>query len=151
MLVTLGEAIKLARAREGMTLRDLAQRASVSKSFLSDIENNKSKPAVDTLTRIATALKVRVSELLGEDQDDTAIDPTLRSILHNPNLIEAARHPAVRALLASPEVGVYLRAAIALEQLDTESLIAIAEVREDAKRRLAAKRKERERLDRFKE
>lgn len=61
----LGWRLRKARTAEGLTLRELAERAHVSVSFLSDIEQGRSVPAVDTLRSIAQALGVSTDYLLG--------------------------------------------------------------------------------------
>jgi XRE family transcriptional regulator of biofilm formation len=50
-----------------MTLRELARRAEIAHPYLSNLEREKQKnPSLDVLTRIARALDVPVSRLLGE-------------------------------------------------------------------------------------
>lgn len=65
--MTLGERIKILRKNKNMTLRDLSQKVDISISFLSDIENDRSKPSLERLGDIAKALDTTVSYLLGED------------------------------------------------------------------------------------
>ena len=48
------------------TLQDIADRADITKSLLSKIENGKSRPPIATLTRIANALGTSMSALLSE-------------------------------------------------------------------------------------
>ena len=54
--------IRKLRCDRGMTIRQLAELASISKSHLSRIENNESMPSVDVLCDIAHALGVNPSE-----------------------------------------------------------------------------------------
>ena len=54
--------IKKLRRDKGLTIRQLAEAASISKSHLGRIENNESMPAVDVLCDIAHALGVNPSE-----------------------------------------------------------------------------------------
>lgn len=61
----LGERIRARRQSFGWTLDRLAQEASVSKSFLSELENGKRKSAGgDYLAAIASALEMSVDQLL---------------------------------------------------------------------------------------
>ena len=61
----LGERIRALRTEQGMTLPELAEEAGVSKGILSKLENDKeSNPSLDTLQKIAVALKATLSDLL---------------------------------------------------------------------------------------
>ncbi len=62
--MTLGEKIRLLRNERKVSIRKLSDLTGLSKSTLSDIENNKSKkPTVDTIQRIAQVLEIPISEL----------------------------------------------------------------------------------------
>jgi len=54
----IGERLKWARARSGLTVRALADLAGVSFSAVTEIELNKRRPRTDTVERLAVALKV---------------------------------------------------------------------------------------------
>lgn len=60
---TLGERIRTLRKKRGLTLEQLAGDA-LTKGMLSLIENNRSKPSMESLSYIAERLGVKVSELL---------------------------------------------------------------------------------------
>lgn len=62
-----GEKIKQKRKEKGYTLKKLSEIIDISVSFLSDIENGKSKPSLDRLTDIARGLDTNVSYFLGEE------------------------------------------------------------------------------------
>ncbi len=65
--MTIGDKIRLLRTEKKISIRKMAEITGLSKSTLSDIENNKSKkPTVDTIGRIAKALGVPISELFDE-------------------------------------------------------------------------------------
>lgn len=59
----LGERLKEVRLKAGLTLRELARQASVSPSFVSQIENGRSQPSVATLYTFSKLLNVSVDEL----------------------------------------------------------------------------------------
>src|SRR3954452_6548545 len=59
----LGSRLKAVRLKAGWTLRELARQAGVSPSFVSQIENGKSRPSVATLYEFAQLLKVSIDEL----------------------------------------------------------------------------------------
>lgn len=58
------------RAQSGMSLRALSQKASVAVAILARLESEYYDPQLSTLTRIADALGVRISELIGETNED---------------------------------------------------------------------------------
>ncbi len=66
----LGARLKEIRLRSGLSLRELARRAEVSPSLVSQIENGKSRPSVSTLYNLSRVLSVSVDELF--DTDTTA-------------------------------------------------------------------------------
>ncbi len=57
--------VKRLRARSGLTQANLAKRAKVSQAFIAQLETGKqTNPTLDTLRRLAKALKVPVAELV---------------------------------------------------------------------------------------
>jgi transcriptional regulator with XRE-family HTH domain len=59
-----GEAIRAARGRAGMTLSDVGRDCGLSVPFLSQLENGKALPSILTLHRIARTLGTSAHELL---------------------------------------------------------------------------------------
>jgi transcriptional regulator with XRE-family HTH domain len=62
----LGERLKSLRVEAGLSLRELARRAGVSPSFVSQIENGKSQPSVATLYSFSQLLDVSIDELFND-------------------------------------------------------------------------------------
>lgn len=62
--VPLGERLRAIRLLQRRTLREVADAAAVSESFISQLERGRSNPSVATLQRIAAALGLEVSDLL---------------------------------------------------------------------------------------
>src|SRR6478752_1498353 len=56
------------RQAQGLSLDELSRRAGVSKSMLSQIERNQANPTVAVVWRLANALRVELSELLGGER-----------------------------------------------------------------------------------
>lgn len=65
--MTLGARIKKLRADKKLSLRKLEQMTGLSRSTLSEIESGSIKnPTIATLSKIAQALKIPISDLVGE-------------------------------------------------------------------------------------
>jgi transcriptional regulator with XRE-family HTH domain len=63
----LGARLRELRKRNDLTLGDLERASGVSKGYLSQLEGGGAKnPGIDAVTKIARALGVPISELLGE-------------------------------------------------------------------------------------
>jgi transcriptional regulator with XRE-family HTH domain len=62
--LALGERLRSMRRARGLTLRDLAERAGVTESFLSQVEREVSSPSIASLQRICRSLDVSIGELL---------------------------------------------------------------------------------------
>jgi transcriptional regulator with XRE-family HTH domain len=62
-LPSLGDHIRAARLRSGLSLRALAAEVGVSASMISQIENGKTQPSVSTLYAITTALGISIQDV----------------------------------------------------------------------------------------
>jgi len=84
---SLGGAIRERRLAGELTLVALAERSGLSQPFLSQVENGRATPSMDSLYRIASALGTTPQGLFG-DHDDRVLapaaaranDPAVRSI-----------------------------------------------------------------------
>ncbi|MFY7864260.1 helix-turn-helix domain-containing protein [Roseateles sp.] len=63
-----GVTLQALRQSQGLSLDELSRRAGVSKSMLSQIERNQANPTVAVVWRLANALRVEMSELLGGER-----------------------------------------------------------------------------------
>jgi len=63
----LGEKLKTIRVEKNMTLEEVAKKSSLTKSFISQIELNKTSPSITSLMKVATALEIRLTDLFRED------------------------------------------------------------------------------------
>lgn len=71
-----GARIRHHREQQGLSLGQLAERANVSKGYLSALENQPDKrPAAWTLYGIAEALGVNMYDLLGHESQDAPVVP----------------------------------------------------------------------------
>lgn len=65
--VDVGERLRRVRRLRRLTLRDVAERAGVSESFVSQVERGRTSPSVASLQRISAALGLAVSDLFAEN------------------------------------------------------------------------------------
>ena len=61
-----GDKIRSIREKKGMTMKDVAARAEVTESLISQIERNKVSPAMDTLMAIVDALDIDLEYLFSD-------------------------------------------------------------------------------------
>ena len=61
------------RKLNGLTLEELAQRASLTKSYLSKLERGLSSPTIATVLKLAEALKVTVDQLIAPRRPESEI------------------------------------------------------------------------------
>jgi transcriptional regulator with XRE-family HTH domain len=64
----LGPRIRSLRQARSITLRELAERAGVTESFLSQVEREVTSPSIATVQRIARGLDLAIAELFIEDE-----------------------------------------------------------------------------------
>jgi len=60
----LGLQLRAARTGRGLTMAELAAASGLSKGFVSQVENDRTSPSLDTLERLAVALGLTVVDLL---------------------------------------------------------------------------------------
>jgi transcriptional regulator with XRE-family HTH domain len=75
----LGAKIRRLRRRRGMTLQEVSILSGLSKSLLSQIENETSAPPLTTLIRIAKALGVNIGYFFREKRDEQRISVVRRA------------------------------------------------------------------------
>lgn len=64
----IGFQLRRARRIRGLRLKDVADKAGLSQSLISKIENNKTSPSISTLHRVAKALGTSISALFAADE-----------------------------------------------------------------------------------
>ena len=57
------ERLKYVRNKKGMSQVDLAEKAGIQSTYLSDVENAKKEPCLRVIDMLATSLGVSLSEL----------------------------------------------------------------------------------------
>ncbi|WP_026689246.1 helix-turn-helix domain-containing protein [Alteribacter aurantiacus] len=74
----IGERVKQYRKERGLSLTELADRASVAKSYLSAIERNiQSNPSIQFLEKIAGVLGITVDHLLKDKVENTSTESNI--------------------------------------------------------------------------
>jgi transcriptional regulator with XRE-family HTH domain len=66
IVVYVGQKLKAIRTRRLLTQEELAERAGVSAATVVNVERNKQEPQFRTIRKLAEALNVDPTELLGE-------------------------------------------------------------------------------------
>lgn len=64
--MSIGQNICRYRKKIGLTQLELAEKSSISRSYLGDLEKDRYNPSIDTLSAIASALNIEPAVLLGE-------------------------------------------------------------------------------------
>ena len=107
--VSIGERLSRLRREHRYSIRNLAQRAGVSASLVSDIEKGKVEPSISTLKRLATAMGTTITFFFSEPEQATGrvIRATDRMVLPEKTAIAESRAAieagGVRFELASPK------------------------------------------------
>jgi len=88
-LSKLGHRVRELRLGKGWTLLDLAERSSLSKSYISDLENGTAgKPNIQYIFLIARALDVTLDELLHNTTGTPLVRPKRPPLERPPGLSE---------------------------------------------------------------
>lgn len=81
-MMCLGETIRQARRRRGLTQEKLAEQTGVSRAAIARFEAGEIEPSLKTLLSLADALKMSTDELLGrEPPGEDMLSPAARAAL----------------------------------------------------------------------
>src|SRR5512136_2255419 len=69
-----GEKIREVRERKHLTMRQVAERAGVSESLISQIERNRISPAIDTLLKIIDILEIDLDFIFRDFKKDRPVN-----------------------------------------------------------------------------
>ena len=94
LLRSLGERVREARARRGMTRRILARDSGISERYLAQLESGRGNASILTLRQIAQALNLPLADLL-QEENEAALEFTLIA-----QLIKRLPAPRLAALRA---------------------------------------------------
>lgn len=68
--MSIGKNVRSIRKNKGFSIMKIRELTGLSKSTISDLENDKSSPTAETLEKIASALSVSVSDFFNEPSSD---------------------------------------------------------------------------------
>ena len=71
----IGSKIKTLRTKNGLTQEELADRAELSKGFISQLENDLTSPSIATLVDILQCLGTDLKDFFSEEEDDQVVFP----------------------------------------------------------------------------
>ena len=77
--MNVGTLIKRSRKEQKLTLKVVAEKASISESFLSQVENDVNSPSVDTLVRISNTIGIDAGDLITQASKQEKIILTQKS------------------------------------------------------------------------
>ncbi|MGM9572018.1 MAG: helix-turn-helix domain-containing protein [bacterium] len=92
-----GTRIKELRKNKKISARSLALNINLDPSQISKIENNASKPSLDSLEKICTALGITLSDFFAEEPN--YLPPELAKIAKQYNSLTEKKKNAIRAIL----------------------------------------------------
>ncbi len=74
--IVIGENIRRIRKEKGLTIKDISKKADLTKGLISQIENNKANPSINSLMAIAKALNVPIASFF--DQNGKMENPVVK-------------------------------------------------------------------------
>jgi transcriptional regulator with XRE-family HTH domain len=111
----LGHEIKVMRTDLGIERRESAERAGISYSYITEIENGNKPPSSSVLEDIASALGMRMSQLIqaAEQRMDTAEREQERSVPYEAQMLQSSPRLLMEELPSTPEqLNLQLRSAL---------------------------------------
>ena len=108
--VEIGQRIKQLRVMKGLTQEELADRAELSKGFISQVERDLTSPSIATLMDILQCLGVSVSEFFTEEPEEQIVftkeDYFIKKDEENKNtIIETLRHYKIEITKIKATIG----------------------------------------------
>lgn len=94
-------AVRTERERQGLSLSELARRAGLAKSSLSQLESGQGNPGVETVWALATALGVPFAQLIDPPQPEHAL---IRAAEGEPTRSDTAEYAALVLSHSPPQV-----------------------------------------------
>src|SRR5579871_323744 len=96
IIAVVSMSLRRERARAGLSLTEVAKRAGIAKSTLSQLEGGQGNPSLETLWALASALGVPLSRLIDPPRNDIQLIRAADGVV-----LHAERDPYEAAMLAS--------------------------------------------------
>ncbi len=77
--MNIGTLLRSRRKERKLTLKNVAEKASISEGFLSQVENDVNSPSVETLIRICKAIGVDAGDLISRASKQTKVEVIRRA------------------------------------------------------------------------
>lgn len=90
------------RKENNLTLKELSAKSGISISFISDIENGRRNPSIDTLTTLAKALNTSVNVFFDKKQNTNNIIKE-NQVVYNANEFKTPQD-AIKFILEQPAI-----------------------------------------------
>ena len=100
----LGMAIKTQRSSLGISQEELAHRADLHRTYVSDLERGVRNPSMDSIEKLARALKLSVSDLFAEASGGNGLKQPVEILLveDNPVDVELTTQSFAKARITNP-------------------------------------------------
>lgn len=82
-IMTIGENIKRIRKEKGLTQKKLGELCGIAESNIRKYENGKQNPKIETIQKIATALKVSLFDVISISEYNSLIDTKVKEQIQN--------------------------------------------------------------------
>jgi CheY-like chemotaxis protein/DNA-binding transcriptional regulator YiaG len=102
--ILLGTAIKTQRSSLGISQEELAYRAGLHRTYVSDLERGVRNPSMDSIEKLARALQLSVSTLFEQASKDDGAKQTVGILLvqDNPRDVEQTKQSFTQARITNP-------------------------------------------------
>jgi CheY-like chemotaxis protein len=98
----LGEAIRSQRSTLRISQEELASRAGLHRTYVSDVERGARNPSIKSIEKLAGALQTSVSKLFERDSDGKSVLVQILLVEDNPRDVELTLHAFKRANITNP-------------------------------------------------
>lgn len=78
---SLANVLRILRIAEDLTISELSERASLTSSYICDVESGKRRPSLDTLKKFAEGLQIPYSTICVFDEEQSQYGYSYRKLL----------------------------------------------------------------------
>lgn len=77
----LGEKLKYFREAKNLSIYKLSQETNISQGYISDLENGRNQPTIDTLRRLLIPLGITLSEFFNENKETAVLSESEKELV----------------------------------------------------------------------